>query len=245
MSYVTHRLGQMPGSTLERSGQNTHFYEAVLVPNLSENFLLLSRSNEKLSRSNEKLSRSNEKLSRSNEKLSRYNEKVSRSNEKLSRSNEKLSRSNEKIISFWRENYLVLTRYYLVLTRNYLVWTRYYLVRSRNCLVRTRKLSCSNEILSRSNEKKSRSNEKKNHPVGQPVGLDGFVNLLIRVWNTRQASQRGLSPFFKGELQCYTHPLLCINMYECMLVGVWYGLDFHKFSIVSGISLNIFIHLKS
>ena len=61
-------------------------YEAVLVPNLSENFLFLSRSNEKLSRSNEKLSRSNEKLSRSNEKLSR--------------SNEKLSRSNEKIISF-------------------------------------------------------------------------------------------------------------------------------------------------
>ena len=76
------------------------FYEAVLVPNLSENFLFLSCSNEKLSRSNEKLSRSNEKLSRSNEKLSRSNEKVSRSNEKLSRSNEKLSRSNEKIISF-------------------------------------------------------------------------------------------------------------------------------------------------
>ena len=75
-------------------------YEAVLVPNLSENFLFLSRSNEKLSRSNENLSRSNEKLSRSNEKLSRSNEKVSRSNEKLSRSNEKLSRSNEKIISF-------------------------------------------------------------------------------------------------------------------------------------------------
>ena len=68
-------------------------YEAVLVPNLCENFVFLSRSNEKLSRSNEKLSRSNEKLSRSNDKLSR-------SNEKLSRSNEKLSRSNEKTISF-------------------------------------------------------------------------------------------------------------------------------------------------
>ena len=39
----------------------TVFYEAVLVPNLSENFLFLSRSNEKLCRSNEKLSRSNEK----------------------------------------------------------------------------------------------------------------------------------------------------------------------------------------
>ena len=77
-----------------------YIYEAVLVPNLSENFLFLSRSNEKLSRSNEKPSRSNEKLSHSNEKLSRSNEKVSRSNEKLSRSNEKLSRSNEKIISF-------------------------------------------------------------------------------------------------------------------------------------------------
>ena len=75
----------------------SRIYEAVLVPNLCENFLFLSRSNEKLSRSNEKLSRSNEKLSRSNEKLSRSNEKVSRSNEKVSRSNEKLSRLNEKL----------------------------------------------------------------------------------------------------------------------------------------------------
>ena len=72
-------------------------YEADLVPNLCENFLFLSRSNEKLSRSNEKLSRSNEKLSRSNEELSRSNEKLSRSNEKVSRSNEKVSRSNEKL----------------------------------------------------------------------------------------------------------------------------------------------------
>ena len=36
------------------------FYETSLVPNLSEFFLVLSRSYEKLSRSNEKLSRSNE-----------------------------------------------------------------------------------------------------------------------------------------------------------------------------------------
>ena len=65
--------------------QTSCFYEAVLVPNLCENFLFLSRSNEKLSRSNDKLSRSNEKLSRSNEKVSRFNEKVSRSNEIISR----------------------------------------------------------------------------------------------------------------------------------------------------------------
>ena len=67
--------------------QNTYSrcYEAVLVPNLSENFLFLSCSNEKLSRSNEKVSRSNEKVSRSNEKLSRSNETVSRSNEIISR----------------------------------------------------------------------------------------------------------------------------------------------------------------
>ena len=77
--------------------QKCRNYEAVLVPNLCENFLFLSRSNERLSRSNEKLSRSNEKLSRSNEKLSRSNEKVPRSNEKVSRSNEKVSRSNEKL----------------------------------------------------------------------------------------------------------------------------------------------------
>ena len=56
--------------------QIMYIYEAVLVPNLSENVLFLSRSNEKLSRSNEKLSRSNEKVSRSNEKLSRSNEKT-------------------------------------------------------------------------------------------------------------------------------------------------------------------------
>ena len=124
-------------------------------------------------------------------------------------------------------NYLVLTRKYLVRTRNFLVLTRNYLVRTRKNLVLTRKnlvrtryylvLTRKNLVLTR---KKSRSNEKKNHPVGHPVGLDGFVNLLIRVWNTRQASQRGLIvPFSRAN--CNVIPALffvfiCTSV--CLLV---------------------------